>query len=168
MTTLYAQPYDFSATGFYFDSFEEYNSKSIALMNEYGEPVEEFEIQFIDGDGIDCQLFEALSINQCTIKDYFEAVETWNEDQKIKVIIAIGEVGYSFDLSSNSPDDFDVDLYECDSMRELAEQFVDEGLYGAIPESIQYYLDFEAIGRDLAMDYAQIKIDGTNYIYRCD
>ncbi len=168
MTTLYAQPYDISATGFYFESFEEYNSKSISLMNEYGEPIEEFEIQFIDGDGIDCQLFEALSISQCNIKDYFEAVETWDEDQKIKVIIAIGEVGYKFDIVTDSPDDFDVSLYQLDSIRELAEQFVDEGLYGEVPKSLQFYIDYDAMARDLAMDYSEITIDGTRYIYRCD
>ena len=168
MTTLFAQPYDISATGFYFDSAEEYDSKSIALMNEYGEPVEEYKIQFIDGDGIDCQLFEALSISQCNLERFFKAVEEWDETQKINVIIAIGEVGYKFDISKDSPDDFDVSLYQLDSMRELAEQFVDEGLYGEIPKSLQFYIDYDAMARDLAMDYSEITIDGTRYIYRCD
>ena len=47
-----------------------------------------------------------------------------------RAIIAIGECGYKFDLAKDSPDEFDVDLYQLDTMRELAEQFVDEGLYG--------------------------------------
>lgn len=113
-------------------------------------------------------MFEALNITQCNIEAYFEAVEAWDTDQKLKAIIAIGEVRYKFDLAEDSPDDFEVDIYQLDSMRELAEQFVDEGLYGTIPESIQSYLDYDAIARDLAMDYSQITIDGTRYIYRCD
>jgi antirestriction protein len=53
-------------------------------------------------------------------------------------------------------------------MRDLAMQFVEEGLYGDIPTNLQNYLDYDAIGRDLAMDYAETTIDGTRYIYRCD
>ena len=164
MTCLFAQPYDFTANGFYFQCLEEYVTKSFNLN---GPLIEEYEIQFIDGEGIDCKLFEALNITQCNIEGYFNAVENWDEDQKLKAIIAIGEVGYKFDLSSDSPVSFEVDLYQLDSMRELAEQFVDEGLYGTIPESIQSYLDYDAIARDLSMDYSEITIHGTLYIYRC-
>ena len=164
MTALFAQPYDFTANGFYFHSLDEYVTKS---FNFNGPLIEEYEIQFIDGEGIDCKLFEALSINQTNIEGYFEACENWSEDQKLKAIIAIGEAGYKFDLAKDSPDDFDVDIYQLDSMRELAEQFVDEGLYGTIPQSLQYYINYDAIARDLSTDYALITIDGTRYIYRC-
>jgi len=54
-----------------------------------------------------------------------------------------------------------------DSMKELAEQFVDDGLFGEIPTSIQFYIDYEAIARDLACDYSETTIDGQRYIYRC-
>ena len=84
------------------------------------------------------------------------------------MIIAVGECGYCFDFDSNDPDDFDVTLYEVDTMKELAEQFVDEGLYGDISDSLRFYIDYEAIARDLRMDYSDIRVDGVNYIYRCD
>jgi len=48
--TLYAQPYNINATGFYFTSPEEYEQKAEGLTDRYGCPVEEFEIQLIDGD----------------------------------------------------------------------------------------------------------------------
>ena len=168
MTTLYAQPYDISAIGFYFDSAEAYAEKARNLRNEYGRPVEEFEIQFIDGDPLDGQLFETLRVHQGDIAAFFNAVEEWADDEKIKIIIAVGEVGYDFALGRDRPDKFDVDLYECDAMRDLAMQFVDDGLFGEIPAAIQHYLDYDAIARDLSMDYGQITIDGTRYIYRCD
>ena len=164
MTTLFAQPYDFTANGFYFHSLDEYITKSFNLN---GPEIEEYEIQFIDGEGIDCKLFEALNITQCNIGAYFEANENWDEEQKLKAIIAVGECGYSFDLLSNNPDAFDVDIYQLDTMRELAEQFIAEGYFGHIPEPLIWYVDYEAFARDLAMDYAQITIDGTRYIYRC-
>ena len=71
MIKLYAQPYDISATGFYFDSADDYFNKYDNCRNDYGEQVEEFEIQFIDGDLIDVELFKALDINQATISDFF-------------------------------------------------------------------------------------------------
>lgn len=167
MTRLYAQPYDIRATGFFFETAEEYNTKAASLRNASGWPVEEFEIQFIDGDAIDARLFEALSVHQGNFPAYLEAVTDWSEDDKIKTIIAVGEAGYSFTLGEDSPDQFDIDLYEIDSLRELAIQFVEESLFGDIPERIQHYLDYDAIARDLGMDYSEITIDNTRYIYRC-
>lgn len=113
-------------------------------------------------------MFTALGISQCNFLTFFDIVEEWDYDDKIKVIIAVGEVGYSFDLDKDNPDKFEIDLYEMDTLKDLAIQFVDDGLYGPIPESIQFYLDYDAMARDLGMDYSEISIDNTNYIYRCD
>jgi len=166
-TLLYAQPYDISANGFYFRSFEEYQQKSSTLRNDYGAPVEEFEIQFIDGDDLDCNLFKVLDIHQGNFDSFFTVCKDWNENRKIKVIIAVGEAGYNFDPRKDDPDDFDIELYELDSLRDLAEQFIEEGLFGDIPENIRFYLDLNAIVRDLGMDYSEITLAGQRYIYRC-
>lgn len=166
MTQLHAQPYDISASGFYFDSVEEFEQKSKNLLNDYGDEVEEFEIQFIDGENLDCDLFKALGVHQGNLQAYYTACDDWDDDQKTKVIIAVGEAGYNFDSENDDPDDFDIDLYEMDSLRDLAQQFVEEGLYGEIPENIRFYLDYDAIARDLGMDYSEISLNGTNYIYR--
>jgi hypothetical protein len=167
MTQLYAQPYDISAQGFYFDTAEEYTKKSAKNFNSYGQFVEEYEIQFIDGDDIDAQLFEALGINQCNFSKFFEACNDWDEDQKHKTIIAVGSCGYTFDLNSDDPDGFDIDIYEVSTLRDLAEQFIEEGLFGEIPAALQNYLDYDAIARDLGADYSEITIAGTSLVYRC-
>jgi len=166
MTTLYAQPYDISASGFYFDSAADYDAKAAKLVNAHGQPVEEFEIQFIDGDRLDCELFTALGVHQGNFAAYFEAVADWSDDHKIRIIIAVGEAGYSFDLGRDDPAKFDIDLYEVDTLRDLAVQFVDDGLFGDIPAAIENYLDYGAIARDLGMDYGTVTIDGTRYAYR--
>ena len=168
MTTLHAQPYDITACGFYFDSAEGYATKSGSLRNDYGQPVEEFEIQFIDGETLNGALFEALRVSQANLDGYFEAVADWDDDQKTKVIVAVGEIGYSFDLGRDDPDKFEVDLYAVDSLRDLAMQFVDEGLFGEIPKAIENYLDYDAIARDLSMDYGTTTVAGTRYAYRAD
>ena len=165
MTQLYAQPYDLSANGFYFEAAEEYASKAGALRKDYGDPVEEFEIQFIDGEHIDCDLARAIGINQANLKQYFDAVDDWDADDKTRVILAVGECGYHFEADTQ-PSEFEVDIYHVDAMRDLAEHFVDEGLFGDIPERLQFYIDYDAIARDLSVDYSEAEVAGQRLIYR--
>ncbi|MEM6942234.1 MAG: antirestriction protein ArdA [Pseudomonadota bacterium] len=166
-TVLYAQPYDLSAIGFFFESAEDYTAKAKALRNAHGQVVEEFEIQFIDGEAIDATLALALGIYIPQLAAFFEATETWDEDQKLRAIIAVGECGYDFDWATADPDALDVDIYEGLPLRELAERFVEEGLFGQIPERLAFYLDFDAIARDLAVDYTETEIAGRVIVYRC-
>ena len=167
MTQLFAQPYDISANGFYFGTAEEYDAKAKVLRNEYGDPVEEFEVQFIDGEEIDCDLAKAVGLNQANFAQFFECVDDWDEGQKQQVIIAVGDCGYAFDANT-APNNFDVEIYEINTMRELAEQFVEEGLFGDVPETFQFYIDYDAIARDLTVDYSEIEIAGKRLIYRCN
>lgn len=85
---LYAQPYDISANGFYFHNLEEYQQKSFTLRNSGGLPVEEFEIQFIDGNDLDADLVKALNVHQGNFDAFLTASDEWDESQKIRVIIA--------------------------------------------------------------------------------
>ena len=166
-TTLYAQPYDLAASGFYFESAEDYAAKAKALQNDHGQPVEEFEIQFIDGERIDAELAKATGLHQGDIVAFFEKTEGWSEHDKQTIIIAVGECGYAFDWGRSDPADFDVEIYAAQSLRELAEQFVEEGLFGDVPERLQFYLDYDAIARDLGMDYAETTIAGERLVCRC-
>ncbi|MEM9099043.1 MAG: antirestriction protein ArdA [Pseudomonadota bacterium] len=166
-TVLYAQPYDLSATGFSFEDAEDYATKAAACRNAYGGRVEEFEIQFIDGEAINAQLAEAVGLHQGGIAVFFQAIADWDERDKLAVIIAVGECGYVFDWASSAPGDFDVDIYEGMSLEDLAEEFVDQGLFGEIPKLLQSYLDYDAIARDLAMDYTEAEVAGMRLVYRC-
>ena len=68
------------------------NSKRKATnRNKFGDPVEEYELQFIDGDDIDCELAKAIGLNQANIADYLICVEDWEYWEKINTIIAVGE-----------------------------------------------------------------------------
>ncbi|WP_346894796.1 antirestriction protein ArdA [uncultured Roseibium sp.] len=166
MIRLYAQPYDITATGFYFETSKEYSAKAEALKNSSGAPVEEFEIQFIDGETIDADLAKAWQINQANFPAFLEAAEDWDRDQKIRFIIAVGECGHDHDEAASDPASLDLMYYEFGTMRELAEYFVDEGLFGAeVPENLRCYLDYDAIARDLSVDYSEVEIDGTNIIF---
>lgn len=90
LATLHAQPYDIEAAGFYFESFEEYEKKAAKNKNSYGQAVEEYEFQFIDGsqwnDGqraLDCLGLEL----------FFEIDSTWREEDIKKLEIMIEELG---------------------------------------------------------------------------
>lgn len=166
MIFLYAQPYDLSATGFYFKDLEEYESKATALRNDFDQPVEEFEIQFIDGEEIDCALAKAIGINQANLGAFFDCVETWDDAEKRSIIIAVGECGYQFDPDCH-PDDYGVDIYPANSMDELAEHFVEDGFFGDIPERLRFYIDMEAITRDLSFDFSETVIAGEGLVYAC-
>lgn len=165
-THFYAQPYNIMAEGFYFADAEEFLKQSAACRDEFGHQVEEFEIQFIDGDCLDGVLFNALGIHQGDICAFLERLETFDDEQKIKLILAVGEGGYSYDVISGEPEDFDIDIYHDMTLRDLAYIFVDEGLFGTIPQCLESYLDYDAIARDLAHDYVETRICGENYVYR--
>ena len=167
MAMFFAQPYDISASGFYFEDEQSYSEKITSTVNDFGQTVEEFEIQFIDGDGIDCALARAWGINQVNILRFMEVIDEWDEDEKIRFILAVGECGYDFEHDKVDPNAYDLDIYETESLKELAEQFVDEGLYGPIPDSLTFYIDYEAIARDLAVDFTETNIAGRRLIYAC-
>lgn len=167
MATFYAQPYDIAASGFYFEDQDGFAKRISSVRNDYGQPVEEFEIQIIDGEAIDCTLANAWGINQANIIRFLEVLDAWDDHEKLCFIIAVGECGYSFDPDTASADDYDVDIYGEESLRELAERFVEDGLFGEIPESLRFYIDLHAIARDLSADYTEIEIAGERMVYRC-
>lgn len=166
MTTLFAQPYDISATGFFFTSVGEYETAYAKNRNDHGQPVEEYEIQFIDGDDLDCALAKAWSVNQGNISQFLDATEDWTENQKLRFIIAVGECGYCFDPLNVDPD-YNVDIHEKDTLRELAESFIDEGIYGPFPNSLANYIDYDAIAQDLSYEFTETTIAGRHLVYAC-
>ncbi len=164
-TTLYAQPYDISAKGFIFENAAQYREQAAKSVNDYGDPVEEFEIQFIDGDKIDSELAEAINLNQANFADHLELVDAWEEWEKLNTIIAVGELGHDFD-PGNDPNHYGIDIYGHSSLRDLAEEFVADGIMGEIPDHLQFYIDYDAIAHDLSMEYTETEIAGERLIYR--
>jgi len=163
MTNIYhATPYDISASGFYFNTFAEYQERSIKHRNEYGDPVEEYEIQFIDGDNY--RLFGALDINQANLKRWFSDFEELETDEVIKTIYLSEDLGYAIDDILDHLDD--VCLFEGTALEYIESYIEDTGLLEQIPENLRFYFDTEKFARDMVLggDISSIEIDGTNYI----
>lgn len=163
MTNIYhATPYDISATGFYFNTYEEYLEQSASHRNGHGDPVEEYEIQFIDGEN--CALFSAISVNQANLKLWFEEFEDLGEDDAVKAIYLAEHLGCTAEEVLGHLDD--VYLYEGTAL-DYAESYIeDAGLLSDIPENLRYYFDTEAFARDMVLggDITEVEIMGCTWV----
>ncbi len=161
MTTLHAQPYNFDATGFYFETFEEFEEKCEKARDGFGLPVEEFEIQFIDGDAADAQLFEAAGINQGSIDQFFELIDEIEEYQKPALYFILDQ-GYELDDALGKIDDV---MIQEGNLEEAAEQLFDEIYLDQVPVILQNYIDYSAFARDCEYsgDFREFEFAGTTY-----
>jgi hypothetical protein len=159
---LHAQPYSIDAAGFYFSTIEEYETKSTGHVDRYSQPVEEYEIQFIDGDDIECELAKAMGLSQANLASYFGLIDEQMDEYELHRLIIALDNGYGLDADLD-----DIEVYYEDDLTKLAEQFIDDGLYGDIPDNIANYLDTERMGRDLSFDgYTEATVAGQRLVYR--
>lgn len=159
-TTLYAQPYNLDARGFYFSSVADYETKSAGLRDRFGVPVEEFEIQYIDGE--DAELFETCRIGQADLGTWFDRVEPLDEREKAALFYLVSEVGYHLDDALDKLDD--VCLQEA-TLAEAAEELFDECYAHDIPENLRCYIDYEKFARDcdIGGDMREFRFDGRTW-----
>ena len=163
MNEYHATPYDISATGFYFKNYEEYSQKAKTHTNAYGQPVEEYEIQFIDGENH--ELFRALNVSQANIKQWFDDFEDLAGEELVKATYLASDLGYSMNDDIHNRFD-DVTLFE-GSPKEYVEQYIeDTGMLNELPDHLRYYFDTEAYARDILLsgDIAEVEIMNTNYV----
>lgn len=139
--TYHAQPYDISKNGFYFTDMESYE----AGVKASG--AEEFELQFIDGE--DAQLFNACSINQANLAQWFDEVECLDDHEKVALFYLMDNSICS-DLSDAINKIDDVSISQC-SLRDAAEELFDECYLHDVPESVRGYIDYDAFARDCEM-----------------
>ena len=165
MTNIYhAIPYDISATGFYFSTLEEYRDKAASHTNEYGDPVEEYEIQFIDGPSEDAVLFKALGVNQANLSQWFEVFDDMDEHDALKAIYLADHLDECMEDIPSKLDE--VMLFEGRAL-EFVEQYIeDTGLLDQIPENLQFYFDIDAFARDMVLggEITEIELCGTTYV----
>lgn len=143
MTEFYAQPYSLDHTGFYFDSIEKFEAGMKAL-NKRG--CEEVEIQFIDGDDHQADLAKAAGIHQGDVHFWFDQLEDLDETSVVQLTYLL-ECGYSLDDALDRYED--VCLFE-GKASDYAYDLINETT--EIPESLRYYIDYDAIARDMQIN----------------
>jgi antirestriction protein len=157
---LFAQPYDTSAYGFSFKSFEEFEEKY-----EKNLPVEEYEIDLIDGTDEEITLFKVASITQANLKEWFDAIDTLNTNEMPAVY---------FLLENGSVSSFEEAVQKAGELRfsegdikAYVEQYIDDlgGPAELGKETLEQYFDYESFARD--MDYngevSEFTFAGTTY-----
>lgn len=162
MNTYHATPYDLSATGFYFEDYEDFRTKAAKHRNSYGEPVEEYEIQFIDGENY--ELFDAIGINQANLELWFDKFEDLDGNDLIAAIYLARDIGYKADELLDHAQD--IYIFE-GTAEEYAQEYLDDtGLLNEIPENLRFYFDVKAFARDLVLggDICEARIQNTNFI----
>lgn len=150
MTEFYAQPYSIDHTGFFFDSPETFEA-GMEKLNQ--KRCEEVEIQFIDGDDHLASLAKDARINQANIDLWFETLDDLDETQAQQLCYLLDR---SFTLEDSLDRYEEVCIYTgsaTDYAQELIEETTD------IPDNLRYYIDYEAIARDMKINGEIEEID---------
>jgi antirestriction protein len=129
--------------GFYFDSIEKYEA-GMKCLNKKG--CEEVEIQIIDGEEHLVRLASAASIYQCDDHHWFEELDDLDETAAIQITFLF-DLGYR---TSEVVDRYeDVYLFE-GTASDYAYDLINEAT--EIPEILRYYIDYDAIARDMKIN----------------
>lgn len=145
-SSYFAQPYSLDATGFYFATLDEYRAKADANRDAFGFPVEEYELQYIDGEMH--KLFNLLRVNQATLAVWFDLLDELGDDSdRFLIACHLADNGYALDQLAEHWDDYYI--YR-GTAAEYAEELITET--ENLPDRILFYLDFERLARDLALE----------------
>jgi len=144
MTEFYAQPYSLEHTGFYFGSVETFED-GMEKLNKRG--CEEVEIQFIDGEAHLCELAKSLPIHQCDINFWYDELEELDDNDIIRICFLLDDLGYNI---KDALDRYDEVYLHHGSAEDYAQELIEETT--EIPESLRFYIDYEAIARDMKIN----------------
>lgn len=162
MTILHATPYNIDAIGFYFTDAMDYETKATMHVDRFGNLVEEFEIQFIDGD--DAELFAACAINQANLNTWFDEIEFLQDFEKASLFYLVGVAGYNLDQALSKLDE--PSIIEA-NLRDAAEELFDECWLHEVPENIRFYIDYDKFARDCQLGGDMCEFEYANTTYTC-
>jgi antirestriction protein len=128
-----------------FSDYDEFIEACRELFTDEEDP-DEIELMFQDKDS---ELPEwAYSENEIDSRlwDYIDL----DEDDKLKFNYLVEYLSYDIDEAFDNYQD--VIFYDGMTLTAVAEELVDEGLFGEVSDNLKWYLDYEAIARDLERD----------------
>jgi len=88
--------------------------------------------------------------NLSELNEFCEELERLHDTEQACVLFLIAEIGCTRDGALR--DYQDVIFYEGMTLTQVAEEFVDDGLFGDVSDNLKMYIDYGAVGRDLEMD----------------
>lgn len=78
--------------------------------------------------------------------------ETCSDTHTLKILESASEVYTDIEEVLDLIENDALELYEHQEMDDMAELFVDEGLFGDINDKLLMYIDYEKLGRDIMLD----------------
>lgn len=161
MAVICAIPYACDAAYFYFSSSEEYFKNYDAHF-----PVEEYELEFIDGTDFEGFLAERFFKESHNVEKYFRLIEEYESSITEENFVALE---YLLEYNRITIEDAleqidDVIVFEGtveDYAMEIYEHDIEEKL-----GKLAYYFDYKALGRDLILngDVYEYRRKGKDYI----
>ena len=157
---LYANPYDTSASGFSFDSAEQFDEEYQKRL-----PVEEYEIDFIDGTAEEAALFKVADITAANLSDWFDGIDSLKDYEfpSVYFLLSNGNVS-SFSEAVEKADQQNVT--EGDTLK-YVEDYVEQmgGPAELGKETLENYFDYESFANDMNMngDVVEFEFAGTTY-----
>ena len=159
ITTLYANPYDTTYNGFYFDNIDEYNKK-LSLAN-YEEV--EIEVEYIDGENP--ALFQASKIHQGNVDLWFDELDNYSDDSHEASAICYLLDIMQLDEAINRRDEV---ILHRGSLVDYAFKLVEDICsLDQLPDLIRYHIDYESIGRDLELNSEVAEIHHNLWVVNC-
>jgi hypothetical protein len=156
-TTLYANPYNITYTGFYFGSIDEFNKKLSQASYE------EVEINYIDGNNPG--LFQATNIHQGNVDLWFDELDKYSDNSH-----EASAIGYLLDmmlLDEAIKKRYEVILHR-GSLADYAFELVDDLCsLDRLPELIRNHIDYDSIGRDLELNSEVTEIRHNLWVVNC-
>ena len=150
MTQFYARAYSNTHTGFYFDSVEAFEAGMERLKER---TYEEVEIQFIDGEDHLAALAKAICIGQGDIEFWFEELEELDTQDTTRICFLL-DCGYSLEDTLTR---YEWVYLHYGSTEDYARELIEETTN--IPENLRYYIDYEAIARDMRLNGEIVEIE---------
>jgi len=163
---FYANPYNIGVTGFYFDTFEEYETKSAALKDSFGNPVEEFEIDVIDGTAEECALAKAAKVTQGEIDEFLEFINDSDEGSWPTIFYLMDNLSMEFNQARREADNYSVVE---SSLKDYAYELADECYLSSLDKEtrqwVSQYFDYDRFANDLRVggDCVEFEFGGKTF-----
>jgi hypothetical protein len=156
-TTLYANPYDISYSGFYFGSIDEFN-KQLSQAS-----YEEVEIDYIEGGN--SQLFHATNINQGNVDLWFDELDRYEDNhQEALAICYLIEIMH-LDEAIKRRDEV---ILHRGSLADYAFELIEDLCsLDRLPNLIRNHIDYESIGKDLELNCEVAELSRNVWIVNC-
>lgn len=164
---LYANPHNSHVSGFYFETYDEFEENAKELKKEYEIPIEDLSIEIVDGSRAEIELIETLQVNPNNLESILDVIENVSDYYWPKLFFLLdNNITSSLKDAKNKMED--VNLYN-GCLSEIATQIFNDYFedLGNIPPEIRNYIDYEKFTNDLEREGSVLEFDFAGDTYTC-